>query len=502
MALANFFDKSALAASQILQGYDKKEFEQRLEAVAIEVAFDSNAVAHPEGRNTLDLLTRLLARLYPNVYFTELGETSSGHAEKLAELSKSINPAISLDKSTPFATIVVGSTLIVRERLRFYVGSDNWTVFFSSRKPVGSGRSPYPFAAGAAACFAAANLFRAVFKDQLPNGALDDDFALSLVNFQTNQAPDAIIPCDKQVVLGELFLVGLGAIGNGTLWALSKIKLTESLIHIIDPEQVELSNLQRYVLATQEDVGFDKIRLCARYGTNGVFQPFKGSWAEFVVTRNNWYLPLVALAVDSSADRIAVQSSLPSVIINAWTQPADLGVSRHYNFLEQPCVGCLYPPKTGLHSKSVVIARALGLPHKEMEIRELIYNGTPLDETWLNDIAAAKQISFDDLKKYIGMPVAIFYSKVLCGGLLTTTEQQRQVETPMAFQSALAGIILASEVFLYKSGQRDERMETMTRLDLLRTLTEYLNEPLQKTDQDCICKDPDFLEQYTVKYIR
>jgi hypothetical protein len=500
VALANFFDKAALAASQILQGYSKVDFEKRLDAVTIEVAFDGNAISCPEGLFTLDLTTRLLSRLYPNLYFTPLDEVSGGYTEKLNELAKSINPVINLKADSPFATIMVGSTAISRKDLLFYIGSDEWSVLFSKTKPVGSGNSGNPFGAGAAACFGAANVFRSVFKDQLVNGETDNEFSVSLYNFQKQGAVEKISIAESPIKFNEVFLVGLGAIGNGALWALSKLNITEGNIYIIDPEKIELSNLQRYVLATQDDVDSDKIKLCDRYAYS-TFKPYKGSWSDFLNVRKDWNLPLVALALDSAADRIAVQSSLPQIILNAWTQPSDLGISRHYDFLEQPCVACLYPPKTGLQSKSQLIAGAVGLPEKEVQIRELIYNNSPLDETWIKEIAEANKVAFVELKQYIGMPVSVFYSKVLCGGRLITSGQNRQMETPMAFQSALAGILLASELVLYTTGKRKEKIETMTRIDLLRPLVEYLNEPLLKTANEyCICNDPDFRKQYEIKY--
>lgn len=501
MALANFFDKTALAASQILQGYNKEEFEKKLEALNIEIAFDSDAISSPEGTYTLDLIIRLLSRFYPKLYINALESGCKNHAAKLEELAKSINPLIAITTETPFSTIVVGNKVVSREGLVFYTGSNEWIVSFSQNKPVGSGKSANPFGAGAAACFAVANVFRAVFNSQLDNANTDNDFTLSLLNFEANNTEENVSLANVSLKLEEVFLVGLGAIGNGALWALSKLSIEEGVIHIIDPEQLEPSNLQRYVLATQEDVGFDKVRLCDRYGASGVFKPLKGNWSDFLSYRQNWNLPLVALAVDSAEDRILAQSSLPRVIINAWTQPSDLGVSRHYDFLKQPCVACIYPTKEGLPSKSQTIADALGLPEKEILLRELIYNNSPLDETWIKEIANAKGRAFEELKEYIGMPISIFYSKVLCGGIVTTTNHNQQMETPMAFQSALAGILLASEIVIYSCGLRKEIKETMTRINLLIPLAEYLNEPLAKTlNSSCICNDTDFKNVYTNKY--
>lgn len=503
MALANFFDKASLAASQILQGYNKAEFEKKLNGITIEVAFDGEAVTSPEGVFTLDLTIRLLTRLYPNLWINPLEVSAKSQKDKLEELAKSINPNISLVEDVPFATIVVGNKSVSREGFVFYIGSNKWSVSFSQNHPIGSGNSLNPFGAGAAACFSTANLFRVIFKDQLVNGDLDNDFSLSLISFQKPSLEEDISLAEISIDVGETFLVGLGAIGNGALWALAKLSVAKGYIHIIDPEKLELSNLQRYVLATQDDVDEDKVRLCSRYGISGVFKPFKGTWSDFLVIRQNWNLPLVALAVDSAEDRIAVQSSLPNTILNAWTQPFDLGISRHYNFLEQPCVACLYPPKTELQSKSELIAGALGLSDKEILIREIIYNNSPLDENWIKEIAAAKGVSFDELKPFIGMPISVFYTKVLCGGIITTNKHNQQMETPMVFQSALAGILLASELVLHVCGLRKNNIEIMTRIDLLKPLAEYLNEPLaKKQNVTCICNDEDFRMAYNTKYIK
>ena len=217
--------------------------------------------------------------------------------------------------------------------------------------------------------------------------------------------------------------------------------------------------------------------------------------------RQNWNLPLVALAVDSAEDRILGQSSLPRAIINAWTQPSDLGISRHYDFLKQPCVACLYPSKNGLPSKSQTIADAFGLPEKEFFLRELIYNNSPLEETWIKEIANAKGKDFNELKEFVGMPISTFYSKILCGGIVTSNSNNQQMETPMAFQSALAGILLASEIVIYSCGLRKVNIETMTRINLLKPIAEYLNEPLAKSQNpSCICNDCDFQNVYSDKY--
>ena len=73
----------------------------------------------------------------------------------------------------------------------------------------------------------------------------------------------------------------------------------------------------------------------------------------------------------------------------------------------------------------------------------------------------------------------------------------------MAFQSALAGILLASELVLHVSGLRIKNIETMTRINLLKPLSEYLNEPFAKNQNvACICSDNDFKMAYNAKYLK
>lgn len=126
------------------------------------------------------------------------------------------------------------------------MGSQGWAAKLSRTDPVGSGSSLLPFGAGAASCFAAANVFRTIFASQLTGAELDEKIDLSLCTYNK---------------IGETHLVGLGAIGHGSLWALARQSGLSGRLHVVDHESVELSNLQRYVLAGQAEVGLSKAAL-------------------------------------------------------------------------------------------------------------------------------------------------------------------------------------------------------------------------------------------------
>jgi hypothetical protein len=187
----------------------------------------------------------------------------------------------------------------------------------------------------------------------------------------------------KPVDLGEIYLVGLGAVGNGALWALARTPELSGVLHLIDHETVELSNLQRYVLTTQKDIDEPKVLLAAKQlaGTNIEARPHQQRWGDYLRSVPTWKFERIAVAVDNAEARQAIQAALPKWVVNAWTQPGDLGVSRHGFLGGGACLTCLYfPDEMGQHLDRIV-ASAIGLPEAHMEIRTLLYTNAPSVET-------------------------------------------------------------------------------------------------------------------------
>lgn len=509
MAIANFFKKSALAASQILRGYDRSEFESKLLNSPIELAYDRNAAQSFEGRSTLELTIRLLSRLYPKLVLTELETIEEGTTKFLSDLSRSINPDIDLGVGdcAPVVTLVVGKSNIEKKTPIFYIGSEDWITKFSSHRPVGSGNYHNPLAAGAAACFGTANVFRMIFKDQLVNADNDEDFELSLVDLSITEKSSTAFSLDfEKLTIPDTTLVGLGAIGNGVLWSFSKIPGLEGNLSLVDPQDMELSNLQRYILAEQKHVGKNKSDLSNNWLSStslNVF-PHSGDWTSFVNSKKDWKVDTVLVAVDTINDRISIQGSLPKKIMNAWTQPEDIGISRHFNFLEDACLACLYIGSKSSKSLSELYADSFSLPDEVQTIGELIYSNSLINKDWIEKIAEKKDIPVEILMPYADLPISEFYRQVFCGEVLLGRDNNTLVETPMAFQSALAGILLTSELLLSGVKEREDFSKKITKLNLLKPLSPYLNEPVLKfisKDYSCICEDEEFRLQYHRKYL-
>ena len=262
MALANFFAKSAIAASQILQGFDPEALQQKLESCVVGIAFDYDAVTSSEGRAAVSLAVNMLSRFYPRIAIVDLTRRSRDVAETLAAQARAVNPAIEIldDVSLVTAMLVLGGTRACAPAV-FYLGSDGWIAKLSSTGPVGSGNSGHAFGAGTAICLGAANLFRSVFDAELKTRR-DHEFAMSPVDLVPNAQKPAN-PSARSVELGEIHLIGAGAIGNAAVWALREATGLQGELPVIDAEKVELSNLQRYVLTDQSSIEKFKVDIVA-----------------------------------------------------------------------------------------------------------------------------------------------------------------------------------------------------------------------------------------------
>lgn len=500
MALADFFGRSATAAAQVLDRFEESGFRAKVKRTRVGIAFGKDAAGSPEGRVLLDLLVRLMARFYGSISF-RAGPGAETCATQLARLALTINPIIDTSDRTITAQIAVGQQAPDLDGLTIYAGSDGWDALVGSR-PQPMGESGIPFGAGASACIACANLFRALF---VPGGRrlLDESLSLSVMNL----APPT--ETGNHSMAGPLTidatLVGVGAIGNAAIWALSKLPL-QGVIRLVDHQDIELSNLQRYVLADSSDVGRSKVQLAASALTSGVnVLQFQSTWAEFVEKEGSHCLR-VLVALDSAKDRMAVQASLPHWVANAWTQPGDLGVSVHSPLTGNgACLNCLYLPQGTSESQDAIIANALGIPERLMQVRELLYRGTAVPIEILEAVANRFNVPSEKLLPFADRPIRELFVQGICGGAVLPLGQAgkpaQDVHVPLAHQSCLAGILLAGSLIQSIAREPDCATTLITRIDVMKPLAELNTQPALKDPRGiCICQDLDFVEAYRSKY--
>lgn len=510
MALAEYFSKNLLAISQVLKGGSSGQFQTILNDTIVGIAFDSDIKKH-EGKAALDLTIRLVTRLYPKIKLIDLGSNGSRYIADLEKLAKAINSKIEFSSADATIVIVIGSTLVERSITSgpiIYIGSDSWIAKFSNEDALGCGDSLNPLGAGIASCIAASNVFRYVFSDFLSSPEFDDSFSLSLISLDTGNS-DADLKVRKADI-GKVQLAGFGAIGNGFIWALHNSPFVNGSINIIEPQTLSLSNLQRYILAEERHIGKSKLEIAKEF-----LKPLKlgyfltdGDWGQYLNTAHNWKNEITIVAIDNAQDRIGIQASLPKVIINGYTENNVLGISRHNNFVNETCVVCTYMPAGKRKSHSQEVADNLNLPHLERQIRDYIFYNKEADDQLLDWVAQANAIDFMKLEKFRGVPVQEFYANVVCGGMLMELRDGDRVvehiEAPLAFQSAMAGILEFSELLILKLGLRKDSMPNKTQFYPLQSVKSGVNPYNHSFPKDnsgrCICSDQDFISAYKSKW--
>jgi len=509
MALASYFSKDALAFSQVLKKATNGDFESILSSHIVEIAFD-NSIKDGEGSVSLDLAIRLLSRLYPKIKISDLTDENQEIVDKLTEKALAINSSIEITQETPTISLVIGSTTLNNDNSRkiIYVGSDYWIAKLSLEYPVESGSSNLPFAAGASVCIGVSNVFRFVFNELIDDCELDNYVNLSLISL--NQTEELETNDINQIDIDGNILVGFGAIGNGFIWALSNTPNIKGRFTIIDPEKIELSNLQRYCLAEEKHIEISKVQIAENLfrDTEIEINPFEGDWAEYLNSNGNWKNDLVCIGVDSAKDRIAIQSSLPKSILNAYTERNLIGITRHSNFVESACLSCGFIPEQKVKDYSLIVADNLKIPSQERLIREYLYNNTPVDIKIIELVAEANSVEIDELLQYEGENINIFYSTVVCGGYLLSKSSSNgeaiDIEAPLAFQSAFAGILLASELIISKLEFRNTKFKNHTQFYPLKPIKKDENPYNHTSDKNetgrCICNDEDFKKAYVNKW--
>ncbi|HEY3292821.1 MAG TPA: ThiF family adenylyltransferase [Candidatus Nanopelagicaceae bacterium] len=458
----------------------------------------------------------LAARIYPTISLS----APAILAEVAQKLVLSINPLCDVSASKDYCD---AELCFSDERLpsaaTITVALSGWTVFVDSR-PERKGPSNC-LTSLAAAALGIGELFRTVFADFLPTGRR----APAPATFPMLGDSEVNNVAIEHVDIGRVHLVGAGAIGQAFLYALSQLDI-EGTLFVIDPENIELSNLQRYVLSFMSDVGVSKCEIANRalhHRSVAVIQS-KAVWGE---SEDSMAAETICTALDSARDRIAVQAGLPRRIYNAWTQPNDLGWSRHERFGEDPCLACLYVPAGAMLSQHQLIASAL----HQNELRVLAYLtlSLPIDHPlrfdqipklpqypippdgarWceksiLQDIIESLKLDPSVRDTWKGRELSTLYREGICGGAIVSSnfgEIPQDVIVPLAHQSALAGVLLATDLVVAQHPELKKRRSrnVESRLNVLAPLSQITDRPRQRTP-GCICSDPVYLTRYRYKW--
>lgn len=522
MRLPRFFDRTTDALMTVIPGAAREQLVTLLGAQPINLVASEN-VAHDETLSAGYLFAANLAsRLYPRIALSAPRELLL----RTVDLVKSINPSADIEEPADR-----GVTLIYGrgepDSRAVVVNANGWNASVDLKLDDQPHQTPAIPAAMAAGAMGIGEVFRTVFADFLPKGRRGPEpGGFNLITLDAHsQVPAAP---SHAIDIGAVHLVGAGAIGQSCVATLKAMSLRGRIV-AIDPEDISLSNLQRYVLTDDSSPGLSKTAMVADAldGTALSVQQVTAAWQSEPELVSSAERALVA--VDSERDRMQLQASLPRRIYNAYTQPHDLGWSRHEVFgASEPCLACLYWPRERKASRNKLVADSLGIN----EIRALAYllipNITvdqPLPAEWLAglptppsredialwstqsllaQLAAAWRVARTELEQWEGRTLDALYREGICGGLLLSFLDSGPVGeavVPMAHQSALAGVMLATQLIASVDPELRVLRPWFTegRYDVLAPPKQQPARP-RESSPGCICRDTDFVAVWTDRW--
>ena len=519
MSLARFYSRIANAVGPFVGS--SADLASYLGNTSVSLEAPTALEDDPSHRAGFLLAVNLCARLYPRLHI----HASKSVTDECGSLALQINPNCEIETKAGNCdgSIVWGKSSSAEAPV--IVSPAGWSIRIDQRDSDRLVPTNILTALGAGA-LAVGEVFRTVFARFLPRGRVRP--APGVLNILTlNESTAALPDLPRNISLGRVHLAGAGAVGQAAVYALSQVSILGTMV-VVDPESLALSNLQRYVLAFDADVGASKCALVERAlrGKGLEIVPVESQWGNDDQTVRN--VECVCTALDTASARIAVQAGLPRKIYNAWTQPADVGWSRHESFGEEPCLACLYVPTGRRPSQHELVSRALRQPELRVlayltfrvpvdsplrpeQIPRLPNHPVPQDaSTWvsqsiLEDIGQRIGTDSDGLSIWKGKQIGDLYREGICGGAIISDklgELPQEVAVPLAHQSAFAGIMLATQLIVGSSSELQpfRSSSTEARLDVLAGLPQVVARPRQRTPS-CLCSDSDFVARYNQKWV-
>ena len=274
-------------------------------------------------------------------------------------------------ESEPILSIIIGNK---KEAVQnpLYLSSNGWSIYLSRKKPC-----PWRIftrnllSAIYIASLGVGEVFKLLVEDYASVEIIDDFIYDFITHGKTNQP--VINPLLPSYLDINLTLVGCGAIGQAIAFVLDQFEL-RGKITLIDPDIIDESNKQRYLLAFNENIGMSKTQFLSKYlmdNKNNLLtalefiQPYEIS---ITIYESLFNMENVFISVDNKRTRVNLQAALPRRIWNIWTDTAQgilrYGIGKHDFINEYQCLACAYYPEGDIPNQMELNAAILGIqPH-------------------------------------------------------------------------------------------------------------------------------------------
>lgn len=496
MSLPRFFD-NVYWSVRFQQGDApaQEAVRHRASAVVPEVRASVEAARDRGCVEGIRLLVNLLARTFGSIAL----DVEPGLRGELTKLARAISPLVEVRAR---GTLVVGWGEVGPAGISVWAGGAGWTASISRTKPVLF--APNRAAGLVAGVLAYGEIFKMAFGEFLGDRwEATDEAHLSLLTYEVTATPQPDpAPFPPSANVGEVHLVGVGAIGFAVLAALRAFPGVVGRLHVIDNQRVELSNLQRYVLAYDADaMRQPKVNVAKREmaATRLTVTVHASTWERYVAAQpGGWRFRRIVTALDSASARQAVQASLPLEVLNGGVTRSVFDIGRFGFDGVRECLNCAYQ-RSPIPPLFDLMLKTFGLTPARLQQLEDGHLGLTVEDVRAIERHVGRP---NDLRHLVGLSLQAAYMR-MCG--FVTADVLAEYEpalVPAAHVPVLSGILLGVE--LLKAGVPE--LEAFRLDHVLQFDMRYRLDPTTRLKQTwgvgsaCICTDPAYQQSYRDKW--
>jgi hypothetical protein len=337
---------------------DERALSAALTTLTARIVSDEANATTTSGQNLVVTLALLLARSGISVELSvpdteliapQLPLTGDTLRRALMDCGGELVPGVRIgrDLGPTFVTFVIGDTAhdVSQEVLR--LSGDEWNFEIVSAAVAQGKRwtGRLPFGALACAAAAAAEGLRAALplvSDRAGSQLVAEAHRLAIGQTIALDLREIFPGLRSELSFGAIDAVSGGAITNAALCVLRRTPGAQGKVRVIEAEALDLSNMNRYMLALGRHVGMAKTEILESYAGDGLQVagvPLR--LEEQTIEEIGPLADRVLVGVDHIPSRWLIQREAPGWVAVGSTQSLDVLVSSHSH--GEPCAGCLHP---------------------------------------------------------------------------------------------------------------------------------------------------------------
>ena len=446
-------DDRHLRLGEKLADLDEAATASKFAQARVVIAWDHTVARHaPE---MITLAANLIARFCPRIHLSTADPMTELTLELLHELDTTSLAEFTRGEGIPpdvTASLYLGGGTPPALPHLTTASAVGWIVHLSSEGDSLDPLEPFvPFGYLAAAALGACEVFKRLLPPAAGRGRLFGRTVYSTFNYaSTDPLQGPGLPNAVEVNVPAL-LAGAGAVGQAFLHAISVLPQVEGELLVVDKEVVDEGNLNRYVLASENDAveSVEKTALAVRAfdGRTLRIVPEPRDLQAVVDDINEGKLnhpTVVVSALDRYEPRRLVQNLWPDLVFEGATGDTLLQVFRHAFQEGLACLRCIHTEPAGRPYEET-LAEATGL--SPQRIAQAFSGERPLLEE--ADIECVRPELQQQVRRDVG--------KDICGVLqelarFETAPGHDQIQPAVSFTSYLSGLFVAAEFVRFFSG--------------------------------------------------